>query len=347
MLDHCVMIMAQLLLFTVGPVNGAIPLEETMRVIRMVRPKKRKAGSPPWDAGTINLHGRTLSVVSMRYLFGIKDAVPALTDMLIIARAGKHDLALWVDATSGVHEIPLPRDAKGMPHQTFPEGSGVLKTAEGLLVVYDLPGLLASGGIMPDSGDEDLVPGRDTTRNGTGERDLAGPDDDGAHINAVLAERAAKIARPEEALVEIKTVEVLKFRLAYREYAIEMGNIREVILTGEITPVPGTPDFISGICIVRGEIISLVDLRVLLAIPETGLTDLNRVIVLTDRTLTFGILADHITGIGSIELDRISAKNSELSMMTNRYVKGVAEGPLVILDTCALFADPGMIIDEA
>jgi len=347
MLDHCVMTMAQLLLFSAGSVSGALPLEETVRVIRMVRPKKRKAGGPPWDAGTINLHGRTLTVVSMRSLFGLKDAGFGLTDMLIIARAGSHDLALWVDATSGVHDIPLPRDAKGMPQQTFPEGSGVLKTAEGLLVIYDLPGLLASGGIVSESADDTMVPTRDTMRQDSGRKALAGPDEDGAHINAVLAERAAKIARPKEPLAETKTAEVLRFRLAYREYAIEMENIREVILTGEITPVPGTPDFISGICVVRGEIISLVDLRVLLAIPETGLTDLNRVIVLTDRTLTFGILADHITGIGTIELDRISTENPQVPITANRYVKGVAEGPLVILDTRALFSDPSMIIDEA
>lgn len=345
MLDHCEMTMAQLLLFSVGSVSGAIPLEETVRVIRMVRPKKRKAGGPPWDAGSINLHGRTLSVVSMRSLFGLNDTGPGLTDMLIIARAGSRDLALWVDATSGVHEIPLPRDAKGMPQQTFPEGSGVLKTAEGLLVIYDLPGLIASGGIMSDSADDNQVPARDTEIRGKSGNTMGEPDDT-VQVNAVLAERAAKIARPEEPLAETKTVEVLRFRLAYREYAIEMENIREVILTGEITPVPGTPDFISGICVVRGEIISLVDLRVLLAIPETGLTDLNRVIVLTDRMLTFGILADHITGIGSIELDRISTENPPAPLTANRYVKGVAEGQLVVLDTRALFSDPSMIIDE-
>jgi purine-binding chemotaxis protein CheW len=346
MLDHCVITMAQLLLFSVGSVSGAIPLEETVRVIRMVRPKKRKGSSLPWDAGTINLHGRTLSVVSMRSLFGLRDAGLGLTDMLIIARAGNQDLALWVDATSGVHEIPLPRDAKGMPQQTFPEGSGVLKTAEGLLVIYDLPGLIASGGIMSDSADDIPVPARDTVGRDNDGKTLAGPDDN-VHINAVLAERAAKIARPEESLTETKTAEVLRFRLAYREYAIEMENIREVILTGEITPVPGTPDFISGICVVRGEIISLVDLRVLLAIPETGLTDLNRVIVLSDRTLTFGILADHITGIGTIELDHISRENPQFPVPANRYVKGIVEGPLVVLDTRALFSDPSMIIEEA
>jgi chemotaxis signal transduction protein len=164
-------------------------------------------------------------------------------------------------------------------------------------------------------------------------------------IESLLEERARKIAQPEEGHPDEAIVEVLKFRLAYQEYAIEMQYIREVILTGEITPVPGTPDYISGICMVRGEIISLVDLRVLLSIPERGLTDLNRVIVLTDHNLTFGILADHITGIGVIELNLISTDKGSIPVK-HGYVKGMAGGSLFVLDAAAIFSDPKMIIED-
>jgi len=313
----------------------------------MVRPA-RKQGSPSWDAGTINLHGKTLTVISVRALFGLPEADAQLTDMLIITRAGSSEVALWVESTSGVMEIPVFHET-GDTLLSWPrEGNGVQKTADGIAVIYDLPGLIASGGLT--NGIPAGVRGRDTDGNllkpglhATGGESTA----DAAHLNAILAERARKISRPETGLPDTKTAEVLRFRLAYREYAIDMQHIREVILTGEITPVPGTPDFISGICVVRGEIISLVDLRVLLAIPETGLTDLNRVIVLTDQALTFGILADHITGIGTIELDRIVASDPDSPAAGSRYVKGIAEGPLVVLDTGAFFSDPKMIVDEA
>lgn len=338
--------MAQLLLFSVDTLRGAIPLEETIRVIRMVRPRRRQE-RPSWDAGTVNFHGKNITVISVRELFGLPEAPPQLTDMLIIARAGSSEVALWVESTSGVMEIPLFSETGNLLHDQPHDGNGVQKTADGIFVIYDLPGLIASGGHGTG------IPGAERNTSGSGEP--SGPDlggsgelvEDAAHINAVLAERAKKISRPESGINDTKTAEVLRFRLAYREYAIDMRHIREVILTGEITPVPGTPDFISGICVVRGEIISLVDLRVLLAIPEKGLTDLNRVIVLTDQALTFGILADHITGIGNIELDRIVASDPDSQVVGSRYVKGIAEGPLVVLDTGAFFSDPRMIVDEA
>lgn len=341
-MHNCEMITTtQLLLFSVGSIQGAVPLEMTWRVIRMVQPE-RQEGRPPWDAGTINLHGRTISVISVRSLFGLKDNSPHLTDMLIITRAGDRDVALWVDSTSGVQEIPLSSELINQPY--IPEKTtGIQRTAEGILVICDLPALIASGGIQTHTPTEGITSPECSDSGGDLDRNS---EQDTVRINTVLSERAAKISRPDYGQIETKTAEVLRFRLAYREYAIEMDHIREVILTGEITPVPGTPAFISGICIVRGEIISLVDMRVLLGIPEMGLTDLNRVIVLTDRSLTFGILADHITGIGTIELTRIIHDDTTSSAGAGSYIKGIAEGGLILLNTAALLSDPLMIIDE-
>jgi len=140
--------------------------------------------------------------------------------------------------------------------------------------------------------------------------------------------------------------EILRFQLAYREYAIEMKYVREVILTGEITPVPGTPDFISGICAARGQIISLVDLRALLRIPEKGLTDLNRVIVMTNGEITFGILADTISGVGTVALDHIVPPPEDEFPGCRGYLKGILGGNTRLLDAAAILSDPGIIIDD-
>jgi hypothetical protein len=61
-------------------------------------------------------------------------------------------------------------------------------------------------------------------------------------VQSILAERARKLAVPEPGTIETEMVELLRFRLAYMEYALEMQYVQEVILTGEITPVPGVPD---------------------------------------------------------------------------------------------------------
>jgi purine-binding chemotaxis protein CheW len=166
-------------------------------------------------------------------------------------------------------------------------------------------------------------------------------------VQSILAERARKLAAPEPGTIETEMVELLRFRLAYMEYALEMQYVQEVILTGEITPVPGVPPYISGICAARGQIISLVDLRALFTIPETGLTDLNRVIVISNGRITFGILADDISGIGTIPTDRIIPSAPGLVSAQGRYFKGTVGDTFVVLDAAAILSDPLMIIEDS
>ena len=166
-------------------------------------------------------------------------------------------------------------------------------------------------------------------------------------VRKILEERARRIAAPEKADDETGFVEVLRFQLAYQEYAIEMRFVREVVLTGEITPVPGAPPFVAGICAARGQIISLVDLRILFSLPEQGLTDLNRVIVMTDGHITFGILADTITGIGTIPAATILPPDPALLPIATGYLKGRAGNFLIVLDAARILNDPALIVEDA
>jgi chemotaxis signal transduction protein len=166
-------------------------------------------------------------------------------------------------------------------------------------------------------------------------------------VRKILSERAKRIAVPESGTTETGIVEVLRFQLAYQEFALGMRYVREVILTGEITPVPGAPPFISGICAARGQIISLVDLRVLLSLPEKGLTDLNRVIVMTDGHITFGILADNITGIGTIPSSLILMPDPGSAPSWKHYLKGYVGGALIVLDAAAILADPALVVEDS
>ena len=85
-----------------------------------------------------------------------------------------------------------------------------------------------------------------------------------------------------------------------------MEHIREVALLKEITYLPGTPQFILGIISLHGSILSIVDLRTVLGLPPKGLTDFNRIIVLSGDTMTFGILADAIVKTRTINTEQIN-----------------------------------------
>lgn len=161
----------------------------------------------------------------------------------------------------------------------------------------------------------------------------------------ILSERARELAKIRATtLDEINSTEILEFNLSGERYAIEMSYIREVSLLKEITTLPGTPSFIIGIISLRGQVISIVDIKIILGLPTRGITDYNRVIVLQSDTISFGILADAIIMTRRINLDKINRPPPTVNNIGASYLLGIIPGPLMVIDAKTMLNDPHLIV---
>jgi len=142
-------------------------------------------------------------------------------------------------------------------------------------------------------------------------------------------------------------IEIVEFRLASENYAFETEFVKEVYLLNNYTPLPGLPDFILGIVNIRGQIISVIDLKKLFSLPTTGLGELNKIIVLQNGKMEFGILADSITGSYPIII-KDSGLPSIINMNGNAkdYLKGVTSNHLIILDAKKILEDQKLMINQ-
>jgi len=165
----------------------------------------------------------------------------------------------------------------------------------------------------------------------------------------VLRARAQVLARPrEQALAAETLLEVLEFRLARERYAVEVRHVREVYPLKDLTPLPGTPPFVLGIVNVRGRILPVFDLKKFFDLPEQGLTDLHRIIIVRGHDLELGLLADVIVGVRSIPVECLQPSLPTLTGIRSDYLKGVTAEHLVVLDLARIFVDPKIIVhDEA
>lgn len=160
---------------------------------------------------------------------------------------------------------------------------------------------------------------------------------------AVLEARARALAIPPPAGVGA-SIEVLEFVLAGERHAIESAWVREVVPLRELTVLPGTPAFVLGIIHLRGEILSVLDVRTFFGLARKGLTDLDKAIVLDDGKMRFGILADRIVGIRRIPLVDVQPPLPTLSVIRPDYLLGVTREREVILDGRKLLADPSIVV---
>ena len=162
-----------------------------------------------------------------------------------------------------------------------------------------------------------------------------------------LMERAQALCRPsgpERGAGE--TIEVLEFQLAHERYALETEFVREVYPLEQLAPLPCTPSFVLGIVNLRGEILSVIDIKRFFDLPIKGLTDLHKIIVVDGDGMRFGVLADVIVGVHELDLADIQPPLPTLTGIREAYLKGVTDERVVILDAVALLTDQDIVVRE-
>ena len=165
--------------------------------------------------------------------------------------------------------------------------------------------------------------------------------------HAVLKARAALLATRPPAEPGVGTrLDCLEFLLSGENYAMDLSYITQTLPLSEFTPLFCTPGFVLGITNLRGRIISIIDLRRFFELPEVGLCDLNRVIVVSNGSMEFGILADSIVGIISLPLSELQPPPAALTGIREEFLAGVTSGRLALLDIGKILADQRIVVHE-
>lgn len=161
----------------------------------------------------------------------------------------------------------------------------------------------------------------------------------------ILKARADALAQTTEQTTA-EAIELVTFLLAYETYGIETVWVREVQPMKDLTPLPCTPPFVVGIVNVRGQVMSVVDIKKFFDLPEKGLTDLNKIIVLSDGVMEFGILADAVLEVQSIPKRHIQPSLPTLTGIREQYLQGITAERLIVLDAYGLLTSRALIVHE-
>jgi purine-binding chemotaxis protein CheW len=165
---------------------------------------------------------------------------------------------------------------------------------------------------------------------------------------AILNKRAAAIAgQNTDKKDEVREMlSVVEFMLIPERYAVAGNFVREVMPLTEITPIPGVPPFIMGVINMRGKIVSLLNLKIKFNLKERGLTDFNKVIILRNETMEFGIVADSIAGTRFIPLDSISPPPLTLDKIAAELVIGISTDGVILLDADKMLNSSHLIVNQ-
>ncbi len=122
------------------------------------------------------------------------------------------------------------------------------------------------------------------------------------------------------------SLQIVEFLLGKEQYAVDLYDIREVVEYTAITKLPNTPSYMKGIIDLRGEIVTIMDLKDRLHIPQETEVDeeTSRIIVLDEKITKArtGIMVDDVLSVSTFDAKDIESASSA-DMQDERAILGI------------------------
>ncbi len=150
---------------------------------------------------------------------------------------------------------------------------------------------------------------------------------------------------------DTKTIErYLCFSLGSEGYAIPLLTVKEVIALPEVTPVPNTPSHFLGIMNLRGQVISIIDLRAKMGIKASPTSE-TAVVICDLNNLSLGIVVDAINSVLHPKADEVAERPNLSGNKAAEYVTAVyhhgGDKMLLFLDLNKVFAEDLKLVNKA
>lgn len=128
-------------------------------------------------------------------------------------------------------------------------------------------------------------------------------------------------------------------------FAVEVGNVREILDMQPIARLPHAPPFMVGMIDVRGQGVPTIDLRVKLGLPAVPVTENTRILVLDvvidGEPLTLGVIADRVFEVTALSDHALEAPPQVGGRWRSDYIRSIGRangGFVIVFDMARLFS---------
>lgn len=142
----------------------------------------------------------------------------------------------------------------------------------------------------------------------------------------ILRKRAESLAVEQVEAAEESRESVLLFSLGDEWYGVRIARVREIYNDYVVTPVPCVPDYIAGVINIRGEIVSVTDLKCMMGMGRSDVAIVGDeqapVIVIADEGVCTALMVDAIGDIVEIAAGSVEPPLSLGDRAQSEYIAG-------------------------
>jgi purine-binding chemotaxis protein CheW len=142
-----------------------------------------------------------------------------------------------------------------------------------------------------------------------------------------------------------ETRQYLTFKLDKELYAMDVGQMREILEFNSVTKIPQTPPFVKGVINLRGKVVPVVDMRLKFGLTQTEKTVNTCIIVVEisfiEELIIIGALVDAVQEVVELEPSQIEPAPKMGSRLKSDFIKGMGkldDNFIIILDVDKVFS---------
>ena len=115
----------------------------------------------------------------------------------------------------------------------------------------------------------------------------------------------------------------IAFRIGSESFVAGRNDVREVLPVPDlVTRVPGAKPWLRGVTNVRGQLLTLVDLRAFLGAGSVSADRHGRVLVMASREVPTGLLVDQVFGFRRFGVDEFLVQAPPPALRCDQYLRG-------------------------
>jgi purine-binding chemotaxis protein CheW len=117
--------------------------------------------------------------------------------------------------------------------------------------------------------------------------------------------------------------QLIVFKVGVEEFAIDILHLKEIVVMGNITPVPETEDYVSGVMNLRGNLVPVIDLKKRLRASKAGSERHCRIIIARLEGKLIGLIVDEASEVLKVSNDAVESPPDVIAELGIEYIAGI------------------------
>lgn len=318
---------------------------------------------PSYIAGVVNMRGKIVPIMDLNIRFGHAPQRYSCSDSVIILDvSGSHSDApdmqseirskinlfgIIVNEVLDVIDIPeenieLPpfegRETEPHPHFV----SGEAKAGEDIIMILNYRTILDTEFELKESEIEK------SEINPQSAISYFCPEADRNEME-LFHNRAINLNPVSDSAASAGLIPVAVISLNNEYLCVELESVREFSKIHNFTPVPCCPEHIAGNMNLRGNVLTVVDIRGLLNMQLGKISEATKVVVADTGEFSVGVIVDEILDVISLRTLDVVPVPSSIRALNEKFIKGAApygDKMMAILDLKEILSWDGLVVNE-